>query len=288
MQQYFTATLSELKAIAAELKVTPTGDKRSKQSWIDAIESCQTLPLSIDDLEATLTNFFGSGCEEEHLSKKAESAVLENQFDEKASPSNAYYTTTAYKLIDLSSFDQESINRAKTADPAKVQQIVESAAALGTLIAPIVAKFAGFEDYAEQFTLVHGSTALAAALELQRINPRQYETVGVTIVSCTAPEEAILGQFLTSDPLDLGSTPSELPSSESAGMGAKTTAITGPLAVAASLTVMGIAIARTMLKSLTTIASKSILPAAIIFETLCGQSKPEPLPPCTKDSAVAV
>jgi hypothetical protein len=285
--QYATATLSELKAIATELKVTPTGDKRSKQSWIDAIKSCQILPLSIDDLEATLTNFFDGGSQEEHLSKRAESAVLENQFDEKASASNAYYTTTAYKLIDISSFDQKSINRAKTADPAKVQQIVESAAALGNLIAPIVAKFAGFEDYAEQFTLIHGSTALAAALELQRINPRQYETVGVTIVPCTAPEEAIVGQFLNSDSLDLESTPSELPSGESPGVSTKTTAITGPLAVAASLTVMAIAIARTMLFNLLIIASKSILPAAIIFETLRERREPEPLAPSPKHSAVA-
>jgi hypothetical protein len=36
---YVTPSLSELKAIAAKLNIIPAGDKRSKQSWINAIES---------------------------------------------------------------------------------------------------------------------------------------------------------------------------------------------------------------------------------------------------------
>jgi hypothetical protein len=36
---YATPSLSELKAIAAELNIVPAGDKRSKQSWITAIEA---------------------------------------------------------------------------------------------------------------------------------------------------------------------------------------------------------------------------------------------------------
>jgi hypothetical protein len=36
---YATTSLSELKAIAAELNIVPAGDKRSKQSWINAIEA---------------------------------------------------------------------------------------------------------------------------------------------------------------------------------------------------------------------------------------------------------
>lgn len=45
---YATKSLSELKAIALELNVTPTGDKRSKQTWIDAIESVQSAPKAFD------------------------------------------------------------------------------------------------------------------------------------------------------------------------------------------------------------------------------------------------
>ncbi len=36
---YATQSLSELKSIADKLNIVPTGDKRSKQSWIAAIES---------------------------------------------------------------------------------------------------------------------------------------------------------------------------------------------------------------------------------------------------------
>lgn len=43
-------SMSELKARALELNVTPTGDKRSKQSWILAIESfVPTVEIADDD-----------------------------------------------------------------------------------------------------------------------------------------------------------------------------------------------------------------------------------------------
>jgi hypothetical protein len=35
--EYATQTLAQLKVLAADLNATPTGDKRSKQAWIDAI-----------------------------------------------------------------------------------------------------------------------------------------------------------------------------------------------------------------------------------------------------------
>jgi hypothetical protein len=50
---YATKSLSELKAIALELNVTPTGDKRSKQTWIDAIESAESVPYSNHPEELT-------------------------------------------------------------------------------------------------------------------------------------------------------------------------------------------------------------------------------------------
>lgn len=47
---YATKSLSELKAIALELNIVPTGDKRSKQSWIDAIEAHVLLSESMPEL----------------------------------------------------------------------------------------------------------------------------------------------------------------------------------------------------------------------------------------------
>jgi hypothetical protein len=39
--EYATQSLSALKVLAAEINATPTGDKRSKQTWIDAIQLAQ-------------------------------------------------------------------------------------------------------------------------------------------------------------------------------------------------------------------------------------------------------
>lgn len=49
---YATASLSELKAIAAELNIVPAGDKRSKTVWIDAIEAHVLLSESMPELPA--------------------------------------------------------------------------------------------------------------------------------------------------------------------------------------------------------------------------------------------
>jgi hypothetical protein len=47
---YATKSLSELKAIAAELNIVPTGDKRSKAVWIAAIEAHALLSESMPKL----------------------------------------------------------------------------------------------------------------------------------------------------------------------------------------------------------------------------------------------
>jgi hypothetical protein len=47
--QYATLTLSELKVLAAQNNAIPTGDKRSKQSWIDALELAASLETIIED-----------------------------------------------------------------------------------------------------------------------------------------------------------------------------------------------------------------------------------------------
>jgi hypothetical protein len=51
---YATQSLSELKVLAAQLNVTPTGDKRSKQSWIDAIEAAQTVACTTEISDAQM------------------------------------------------------------------------------------------------------------------------------------------------------------------------------------------------------------------------------------------
>ncbi len=59
---YSTLSLSELKALAISNNAIPTGDKRSKQSWIDAIELSQrwveldgAQPTTDEDFEAALS-----------------------------------------------------------------------------------------------------------------------------------------------------------------------------------------------------------------------------------------
>lgn len=60
--QYATLTLSELKVLASENNVIPTGDKRSKQAWIDALEIRQreeilatVEPTTDEEFEAALS-----------------------------------------------------------------------------------------------------------------------------------------------------------------------------------------------------------------------------------------
>jgi hypothetical protein len=52
--QYATLSLSELKVLAAQNNVIPTGDKRSKQSWIDALELAASLE-TIQEIEPAET-----------------------------------------------------------------------------------------------------------------------------------------------------------------------------------------------------------------------------------------
>jgi hypothetical protein len=51
---YSTLSLSELKALAIENNAIPTGDKRSKQSWIDALELAASLE-TIQEIEPAET-----------------------------------------------------------------------------------------------------------------------------------------------------------------------------------------------------------------------------------------
>ena len=52
---YSTLSLSELKALAIANNVIPTGDKRAKQSWIDALElaALQSTTAELTDSELT-------------------------------------------------------------------------------------------------------------------------------------------------------------------------------------------------------------------------------------------
>jgi hypothetical protein len=136
-----------------------------------------------------------------------------------------------------------------------VQQIVDSALALGTLIAPIVVKSIGIIDYAEIFDLLHGAESLAAALELQRIDPRRFEMVGVTVVPSDAPIQSIEGQFPVAVPPI--QTPAEAPAPVSAKR--QEPGKRPSVAVAASLTLATLAIARTILGGTCIIASRAIL-----------------------------
>jgi hypothetical protein len=228
--QYATYSLAELKSTARELNIAPAGDRRSKQSWIDALEA---------HAGTTATEW-------------AETFAPIDIDEQPLVPAPARAETT-YKLVDVASFTRPSYDRAQAADPVTVQQIVDSALALGTLIAPIVVKSIGIIDYAEIFDLLHGAESLAAALELQRIDPRRFEMVGVTVVPSDAPIQSIEGQFVAVPPIQ---TPVEAPAPISKR---QEPAKRPSVAVAASLTVATLAIARTILGGTCIIASRAIL-----------------------------
>jgi transcriptional regulator with XRE-family HTH domain len=100
-----------------------------------------------------------------------------------------------YQRIEICKFTYESLELCIKADSAKVKQIVDAALQLGTLIAPIVVKFAGIENGLDRFDVIWGVEALAAALDLYHIDSLRFETVGVTVVPVNAPVEAVEGQM---------------------------------------------------------------------------------------------
>jgi hypothetical protein len=71
---YSTLSLSELKALATANNVVPTGDKRSKKAWIDALELASQPTVAED---AWVAPEMPSEAEQEAISYAADSALAQ-------------------------------------------------------------------------------------------------------------------------------------------------------------------------------------------------------------------
>lgn len=79
--QYATLTLSELKVLASENNAIPTGDKRSKQAWIDALEIRQREEILAAVEPTTDEEFEAALSERECLGEFSESDIWTDDTD---------------------------------------------------------------------------------------------------------------------------------------------------------------------------------------------------------------
>lgn len=200
--------LARLKEIAAQLGTKATVDKRYKKSWVLVILRKQSevvasvAPVAIDaEAEAIYAELDAEIGDVDEVVAPVAIEVVEVAPVMTIAGIGNKYTETTYQLVDVSSFTFGSLEKAANADRAKVQQIIDAAIQLGTLISPIVVKYAGIADCADSFDLVYGVEALSAAIELRAIDPRRFEMVGVTVVPGDADTQSIADQMPSESPV---------------------------------------------------------------------------------------